>query len=530
MRQLATKGDASFWVVLRGSADLTAAAGMHNRSRRGVAVYDGLTSFANQSQAPLRAWLDARNIRYQPYWIVNAIFVKSADEAQLDAIAARPDVKLIRANHSYAIPKETVTHSKASPSTTEWGLNAINAPQVWSTFNDRGEGIVISSIDTGVRGSHAALAGHYRGNTGGSFDNNYNWWDPLDECPSSDPCDMNGHGTHTMGTMVGDDGDPGANQVGVAPHAKWISAKGCCLDTALISSGQWILAPTNSAGDNPRPDLRPDIVNNSWGGGSGDPFFQPAVQAWVASGIFPAFSNGNEGALGCGSAGSPGDLPETYAAGAFDIGGNIASFSSRGPSAFDGIIKPNVSAPGVNVRSSTNGSDTSYGSLSGTSMASPHVAGTVALIWSRSPELRGDVARTEQLLDQSATDVNNTTCGGDASDNNVWGEGKLNALAAVTAAPTGPTGTLSGTVRRADNMAAIGGAEVHVTGPGNRGVGTNPSGQYSMLLPVGTYTVDVTAHGYTSQTASNVDVSQDATTTRDFSLTPVPFLEHDRTS
>ena len=245
--------------------------------------------------------------------------------AQLDAIAARPDVKLIRANHSYAIPKETVTHSKASPSTTEWGLNAINAPQVWSTFNDRGEGIVISSIDTGVRGSHAALAGHYRGNTGGSFDNNYNWWDPLDECPSSDPCDMNGHGTHTMGTMVGDDGDPGANQVGVAPHAKWISAKGCCLDTALISSGQWILAPTNSAGDNPRPDLRPDVVNNSWGGGSGDPFFQPAVQAWVASGIFPAFSNGNEGALGCGSAGSPGDLPETYAAGAFDIGGNIAS-------------------------------------------------------------------------------------------------------------------------------------------------------------------------------------------------------------
>ena len=115
MRQLATKGDASFWVVLRGSADLTAAAGMHNRSRRGVAVYDGLTSFANQSQAPLRAWLDARNIRYQPYWIVNAIFVKSADEAQLDAIAARPDVKLIRANHSYAIPKETVDSLEGEP-------------------------------------------------------------------------------------------------------------------------------------------------------------------------------------------------------------------------------------------------------------------------------------------------------------------------------------------------------------------------------------------------------------------------------
>ena len=122
------------------------------------------------------------------------------------------------------------------------------------------------------------------------------------------------------------------------------SAKGCCLDTALISSGQWILAPTDLNGDNPRPDLRPDIVNNSWGGGSGDPFFQPEVQAWVAAGIFPAFSNGNSGPA-CGTAGSPGDLPETYAAGAFDINGAIACFSSRGPSAFGGIIKPNISAP-----------------------------------------------------------------------------------------------------------------------------------------------------------------------------------------
>ena len=129
------------------------------------------------------------------------------------------------------------------------------------------------------------------------------------------------------------------------------------------------------------------------------------------------------------------DLPETYAAGAFDINGNIAGFSSRGPSAFGGIIKPNISAPGVNVRSSTSGSDTSYGNLNGTSMASPHVAGTVALIWSISPELRGDVAATETLLDETATDVSNTTCGGTGADNNVWGEGKLNALAAVTAAP-----------------------------------------------------------------------------------------------
>src|SRR3954469_4524702 len=449
-RQLAKNGHASFWVVLRGKADLTSASGIRNRSRRGVEVYERLTSYAHQSQAPLKAWLEARGITYQSYWIVNAVFVKSADGNQLDAIAARPDVKLIRANHSYPIPKDTPARSDASPATTEWGLNAINAPQVWSTFNDRGEGIVISSIDTGVRYSHAALVGHYRGNLrGGNFDHNYNWLDPLDECPTEAPCDTDTHGTHTMGTMVGDDGDPGTNQIGVAPHATWILAKGCCLDTALIASGQWILAPTDSTGQNPRPDLRPDIVNNSWGGGSGDPFFQPEVQAWVAAGIFPAFSNGNEGPA-CGTAGSPGDLPETYAAGAFAQNGTIAGFSSRGPSAFGGIIKPNIAAPGVAVRSSSSSSDTSYVSLSGTSMASPHVAGAVALIWSISPELRGDIERTEQLLDQTATDTDNVTCGGTPADNNVWGEGKLNALAAVTAAPKGPTGTLSGTVSPTD--------------------------------------------------------------------------------
>ena len=191
-RQLARNGHAAFWVVLRGNADVGFATRTRNRSRQGVEVYDRLTSYARESQAPLRAWLDARGIRYQPYWIVNAVFVKSADQGELDAIAARPDVKLIRANHSYPVPKTIESPPSSKPSTTEWGLNAINAPQVWSTFNDRGEGIVVANIDTGVRYTHPALVGKYRGNLGGgNFDHNYNWWDPLDECPTSRPCDTN---------------------------------------------------------------------------------------------------------------------------------------------------------------------------------------------------------------------------------------------------------------------------------------------------------------------------------------------------
>ncbi|MFD1050010.1 S8 family serine peptidase, partial [Kibdelosporangium lantanae] len=260
----------------------------------------------------------------------------------------------------------------------EWNISQIRANKVWSDFNDRGEGIVVASIDTGVAYQHPALVGKYRGNKGdGTFDHNYNWFDPAKVCgnPSLAPCDNNNHGSHTMGTMVGDDG--GTNQVGVAPGAKWISAKGCesnnCSDASLLASGQWIVAPTDLNNQNPRPDLAPDVVNNSWGGDPNDPWYADIVNTWIAAGIFPQFSNGNSGTLGCNSSGSPGDYAASYSAGAYDINGAIASFSSRGPGA-NGLIKPNISAPGVSIRSSI---PSGYGSISGTSMASPHVAGTV---------------------------------------------------------------------------------------------------------------------------------------------------------
>ena len=138
----------------------------------------------------------------------------------------------------------------------EWGIDRIRADQVWSTFGVRGEGITVANIDTGVEFTHPALVGKYRGNTGGgTFNHNYNWFDPSNVCgnPSLAPCDNNNHGTHTMGTMVGDDG--GANQIGVAPGARWIAAKGCetnnCSDAALLASGQWILAPTDLSGSEP---------------------------------------------------------------------------------------------------------------------------------------------------------------------------------------------------------------------------------------------------------------------------------------
>jgi VCBS repeat-containing protein len=232
--------------------------------------------------------------------------------------------------------------------------------------------------------------------------------------------------------MVGDDG--AGNQVGVAPGAQFIAAKGCatadCSDAALLASAQWMLAPTDLSGANPRPDLRPDIVNNSWGGTGGDPWYEASVNAWVAAGIMPIFANGNSGPA-CGTAFSPGDYTAAYSVANYDINNVIAANSSRGPSG-SGDTKPNIAAPGINVRSSVNGGG--YANFTGPSMAAPHVAGTVALLWSASPALRGNLAATRALLDAGAVDSPDDQCGGTDDDNNVFGEGRLDAFATVSAA------------------------------------------------------------------------------------------------
>jgi subtilisin family serine protease len=513
------QGSTDYFVTFREQADLTAASAITDWNQRGAAVVDALQKTADASQAAARQRLDAAGVEHTSYWIANTIMVKGADAKLTQSLAALTNVTRIEAPRTYHIPKPTEGSTEQMINAVEWGVNAIKANQVWSTFGVRGEGIVVANIDTGVDWDHPALIGKYRGNTS-PVNHNYNWNDPSNICgnPSLVPCDNNNHGTHTMGTMVGDDG--AGNQIGVAPNAKWIAAKGCesssCSQSALLGAGQWIAAPTDLNRANPRPDLRPHIVNNSWGGGGGDTWYLATVNAWRAAGIFPAFSNGNSGP-GCNTSGSPGDYAESYASGAYDINGAIASFSSRG--AAGGRIKPNLASPGVNVRSAINGGG--YGAFSGTSMASPHTAGAVALMWSAAPSLVGDLAQTSTLLNQTATDTSDLTCGGTAANNNVWGEGKLDALTAVTQSPRGPTGTLAGRVTNATTGAAVVGATVTVTGPVNRTTTTNATGNYSVTLPIGSYTATAAAYGYTSQTAT-VTVTTGATTTRNFALAPVP--------
>lgn len=524
IQQIDDQGKTTFWVILKAQADLSLAEKITDWNERGKYVYETLTRTAEQTQSGLISLLTKNNATFKSFWVINAIQA-SGDRALLDEISIQPEVDKILADQVFTIPEPLPGTDEPKVDVVEWNIDRIRAPLVWSTFGAFGDGIVVANIDTGVDFTHSALVNQYRGNLGGgTFDHNYNWFDPSNICgnPSLAPCDNNGHGTHTMGTMVGDDGNPGVNQIGVAPHARWVAAKGCetnsCSTSALLASAQWVLAPTDLNGQNPRADLRPNIVNNSWSGGGGDPWYQAMVQAWRASGIFPAFANSNAGPS-CGSSGSPGDYPESYSAGAFDINNAIASFSSRGPSAF-GVIKPNVAAPGVSVRSSVPGNG--YASFSGTSMASPHVAGTVALLWSAAPAIIGDISATEALLDQTAIDTSDLQCGGTAADNNVFGEGRLDAFAAVDLAPRGPTGTLQGTVTDSGTNAPIAGATVTAVGPTTRTTLTDANGFYSFLLPVGAYDVTASAFGYASQTVTGVTVTDGGTTIQDFALVAAP--------
>ncbi|MGW1887231.1 S8 family serine peptidase [Streptomyces sp. NPDC001970] len=519
--QFAKRADGAkvaFWVTMKDSADLSAAKKAKSKTAKARAVRAAETAFAKESQAGVIADAKAAGAKYKSFWISNTVKI-TGTEALAEKLAARSDVAALEADTPVEIPDPIASDTEPPVSGVEWNVDRINAPKVWHELGIKGEDIVVANIDTGAQYDHPALKAKYRGlKPDGTYDHNYNFFDPANVCAGDTPCDNHGHGTHTMGTMVGDDG--GANQIGVAPAAKWIAAKGCesgsCSRDSLLASGQWVVAPTDLTGANPRPELAPDVVNNSWGANVIDTWYKDTVQSWRNAGIFPAFSNGNAGP-GCNTAGSPGAYVNSYASGAFDVNNNIASFSSRGTGE-SGTIKPNIAAPGVNVRSSVAGGG--YGSNSGTSMASPHTAAAVALMWSASPAIRGDIAETEKLLNQTAIDVDATTCGGTAANNNVFGEGRLDAFAAVSATPRGALGALAGKVTSGGN--ALADAAVALDGPMKTTKTTGSDGSFTWpKLMVGDYKVTVTKFGYLTGTG-DLTVTEGQTTSRDFTVDPAP--------
>jgi uncharacterized repeat protein (TIGR01451 family) len=462
-------------VTAQGFPDLSPARNLPTKESRTQFVTQALLQHAAQAQRQLRADLKQQGADFTPLWISNQIVVRNAGRAQALQLAVRADVakvdideKVKGVEEKFSVfdfrlwiadwrstrfpsamnPKSKIANSQ---STIEWGVQRVNAPAVWA-LGYTGQNIVIANLDTGVRWDHAALKPHYRGWNGTTADHNGNWFDAAPEIgPASPvPIDVNGHGTHTIGTSVGDDG--AGNQIGVAPGAQWIACRNMAGTLGVGSVArytqcfQFALAPTDVNGNNPDPSKGADITSNSWGC---DPGYGEAgcevptalitvTQVLRDAGVMVVASAGNNGPSCSSVLHAPATLDQSFSIGATDSADAIAWFSSRGPSTLTGKAKPDVVAPGVGVRSATYDSTTSYGSKSGTSMAAPHVAGVVALLWSAAPWLRGDVPATEALLRATARPFPSPqACGGIAGaqvPNNVYGYGMIDAQAAVSMA------------------------------------------------------------------------------------------------
>jgi subtilisin family serine protease len=449
-----------FLIVMEEQANLELAYEVQAREDRKEAVYQALVETAQESQEPIRDKLDDLGIPYRSYYIVNMIRVdghrwlmgRFKDRPRVAGVILNPNVRRYPRRIPIPAGAEGAAHA-------EDNLGAINVGTAWE-LGVRGQGIVVGGQDSGYDWDHPALRAQYRGWNGERVEHDYNWHDAWDD--TEEPFDDGMHGTHTMGTVLGDDG--GENSIGVAPGATWIGCRnmrrGLGNPGTYAACMEFLLAPYPQGGDPFREGdvgRAADVINNSWGcprmEGCLPDTLRPAVEALHAAGIMMVVSAGNDGPA-CGTTTTP---PANYDA-AFSVGattaeGDVTGFSSRGP--VGGRVKPDISAPGFLVRSSV--PDGSYGTAGGTSMAGPHVTGAVALVWSADASLIGDIDATEEVLcrtarprpvSQSCAEVTiprgplaavmnppACACGGVSGvPNNVYGCGLVDAGAAVEAA------------------------------------------------------------------------------------------------
>ncbi|MEP7194882.1 MAG: S8 family peptidase [Saprospiraceae bacterium] len=444
-------------IELKSKADLSTINPEMTKLEKATLAYQKLHNTAIQSQYKLIQKLKSISVEYHSFFIINAIAAKITKD-QLDLIVGIEDIKYIHLDESISLERQNdaiVQNLKARGPMITWGIERIEANKVWN-LGYEGQGVVVAGEDTGYKWDLEGIKEKYRGYSLDSIEHNYNWHDAIHNVSplSGDslnpcgfnlkaPCDDDNHGSHTMGTMVG---STATDAYGISPKAKWIGCRNMERGNGALSTYiecfEFFLAPTDLDGLNPKPELSPSVVNNSWYCSRSEgcdtnnfSIMDEAVSNLRNSGVVVVVSAGNDGQA-CGRIAAPaGIYKSSFVVGAFAEDDQISYFSSSGPvyNYKDTIIKPDVVAPGSAVISRIRSGD--LVSWDGTSMAGPHVAGLVALIISANPALNGNVNKIEKIIKESArraeTSLDCPPFKGTDYPNYVYGYGKIMAFEAI---------------------------------------------------------------------------------------------------
>jgi Tol biopolymer transport system component len=464
-----------------------------------AAARKALTDSATAMQAPVVDLVGARRDQVvKTFWLKNMVLVRATPDT-LDAVAALPLVDRVIPNFTLHSPTEPrKTRQAAAEPAVAWGVQKIGADQV-QRDGGTGAGVRVAILDTGIDTQHPDLAGKLVSADPANPEHPGGWLEfaPDGSPVHSTPHDSSYHGTHVAGTIAG--GHSSGTQIGVAPGAELMAGLvipgGTGTLTQVIAGMQWAIAPYDADG---KPAGEPaDVVSMSLGEeGYSSEMVEPARNIYLA-GAFPAFAIGNECVAG-GSA-APGNVFEATGVGATDADDNVPDFSCGGvvrkedwadaPANWpDSYVVPDLSAPGVDVLSSLPGGE--YGLLSGTSMATPHVSGTVALMLQANPRLTPD--ETLDILTGTAFFDNRYG----ARPNTRFGAGRIDAAAAVAEARL--ASGITGTVTADKSRDPLRDTTITVAATG-RSYTSDADGHFRIRVPAGTYDLTLSRFGYHDQ-------------------------------